>query len=90
MTLSHDSCFHIIEGYVTGGNRADISCADNWVSGCDIIEDKGEDKGYKGYDSNNHRIYWLSHNNIPIIPGRKNSMEIIEYDKDKFKMRHRI
>ena len=59
--------FHIIEGYLTGGNRADISCADDLtasVSGCYIIDDKG-------YDSNNHRMYLLSNNNIPVIPGRK-------------------
>ena len=40
--------FHITESYLTGDNRADISCADDLrasVSGCYIIEDKG-------YDSN--------------------------------------
>jgi hypothetical protein len=78
--------FHIVEGYLSGGNRADISCADGltaFVSGCYIIEDKG-------YDSNNHRIYLISNNNIPVIPGRKNRIELIEYDKDRFKLRSRI
>jgi len=78
--------FHIVEGYLSGGNRADISCADGLtasVSGCYIIENKG-------YDSNNHRIYLISNNNIPLIPGRENRIELIEYDKDKFKLRSRI
>lgn len=78
--------FHIVEGYLSGGNRADISCANDLtasVSDCYIIEDKG-------YDSNKHRIYLSSNNNIPVIPGRKNRIELIEYDKDKFKLRSRI
>lgn len=78
--------FRIVAGYLSGGNRADISCADNLtasVFGCYIIEDKA-------YDSNKHRSYLLSNNNIPVIPGRKNRSEPIEYDKDKFKLRRRI
>ena len=73
--------FKIVEGFLSGGNRADISLANDLtadVSGCYIIEDKG-------YDSNNHRIYLTSNGNIPVIPGRKNRIEPIEYDKDKFK-----
>ena len=45
--------FHIIECYLSGGNRADISCADDLtacVSGCYIIEDKG-------YDSNSSYLF---------------------------------
>ena len=41
----------IIEGFLTGGNAADISVADTLtadVSGCYIIEDKE-------YDGNRHR-----------------------------------
>lgn len=86
MHLAITPDFHIIEGYLSGGNRADISCANDLtasVSGCYIIEDKG-------YDSNNHRMYLSSNNNIPVIPGRKNRIELIEYDKDKFKLRSRI
>ena len=78
--------FHIIEGYLSGGNQADISNADGltaMVSGCYIIEDKG-------YDSNKHRIFLESNNNIPVIPGRKNRKEPIEYDKDKFKLRRKV
>ena len=86
MHLAITPDFHIVEGYLSGGNRADISCANDLtasVSGCYIIEDKG-------YDSNKHRIYLSSNNNIPVIPGRKNRIELIEYDKDKFKLRSRI
>jgi transposase len=78
--------FRIVEGYLSGGNQADIACADDLtaaVSGCYIIEDKG-------YDSNKHRTYLISNNNVPVIPGRKNRIEQIEYDKDKFKLRRKI
>ena len=53
------------------------------VYGCYVIEDKG-------YDSNSHRLYLQSNNNIPVIPGRKNRIKTIEYDKEKFKLRRRI
>ena len=78
--------FRIVEGYLSGGNRADVACADDLtaaVFGCYIIEDKG-------YDSNKHRSYLVSTNNIPVIPGRKNRLELIEYDKEKFKLRRKI
>jgi transposase len=78
--------FHIIDGFLSGGNRADISCADDLtiaVTGCAIIEDKG-------YDSNRHRAYLTSNNNIPVIPGRKNRKELIEYDRILFKERRKI
>ena len=51
------------------------------VYGCYVIEDKG-------YDSNSHRLYLRSNNNIPVIPGRKNRIKTIEYDK--FKLRKHI
>ncbi len=71
---------------MSGGNHADISHANDLtalISGCYIIEDKG-------YDSNKHRTFLVSNNNIPVIPGRKNRKEPIEYDKDKFKLRRKI
>lgn len=73
----------IIDGFLTGGNTADISVAGTLtadVSGCYVIEDKG-------YDCNNHRQNLLSNNNIPVIPGRKNRKEAILYDKTKYKLR---
>lgn len=75
--------FQIIDGFLTGGNTADISVADQLtadISGCYVIEDKG-------YDSNRHREYLTSNNNTPIIPGRKNRKEPILYDKIKYKLR---
>lgn len=86
MHLTITPNFRIVEGYLSGGNRSDIACADDLtahVSGCYIIEDKG-------YDSNRHRVYLESNNNIPVIPGRKNRIEHIAYDKDKFKLRSKI
>jgi transposase len=78
--------FHVIEGLLTGGNKADISVADELtaeVVGCYVIEDKG-------YDSDKHRQTLASNNNIPVIPGRKNRKIPIEYDKEKYKLRKRI
>jgi len=78
--------FHIIEGHLSGGNQADITHANDltaMVRNCYIIEDKG-------YDSNKHRTFLISNNNSPVIPGRKNKKEYIEYDKDKFKLRRKI
>jgi hypothetical protein len=78
--------FRITEGFLTGGNKADISFADELlanISGCYVIEDKG-------YDSNRHRENLLSNNNIPVIPGRRNRVEPILYDAAKFKLRRKI
>ena len=86
MHLAITPDFKIIDGFLTGGNQADISPANDLtaeVSGCYVIEDKG-------YDSNNHRAYLVSNNNIPVIPGRKNRIVPIIYDKDKFKLRRRV
>ena len=73
--------FHIVEGYLSGGNIADISCADDLtacVSGCYTIEDKG-------YDSNKHRIYLLSNIFSAISLSDLAFVKLIEHDKDKFK-----
>lgn len=86
MHLAITPDFHIIEGHLSGGNQADISNANELtaeVLGCYIIEDKG-------YDSDKHRIYLTSNNNFPVIPGRKNRIEPIKYDKNKFKLRCKI
>ena len=74
---------HLIEGFLSGGNIADISVANQLfkgVYGCYILEDKG-------YDSDAHREFLRSQNNIPVIPGRKNRNVKIEYDKELYKMR---
>lgn len=86
MHLAITSEGHVIEGLVTGGNKADISVANELtaeVFGCYVVEDKG-------YDSDKHRQTLLSNNNIPVIPGRKNRKEPIKYDKEKYKLRKRI
>jgi transposase len=40
-----------------------------------------------GYDSDAHRAFLRSQNNIPVIPGRKNRKVKIEYDKELYKSR---
>ena len=77
---------HIIEAILTGGNKADISLANELtaeVVGCYVLGDKG-------YDSDKHRAALISNNNIPVIPGRKNRKITIEYDKEKYELRKKI
>ena len=84
MAISSD--FHIIEGFLTGGNRADISVANELtadVFGCFVVEDKG-------YDSDEHRKNLELRGNIPVIPGRKNRKVPINYDKTRYSLRKRI
>lgn len=84
--LAITSGMQIIEGFITGGNRADISFADDLtreIYECYVIADKG-------YDSNQYRDTLESQNNIPVIPGRKNRKKVIEYDKEKFRLRKLI
>jgi len=77
---------HLVEGFLTGGNVHDVSVADALfkdVFGCYILEDRG-------YDSDAHRDFLRSQNNIPVIPGRKNRKVPIIYDKTLYKMRKDI
>jgi transposase len=77
---------HIIEGLLTGGNIHDVTVADSLfedVYDCHILEDMG-------YDSDAHRDFLRSQNNIPVIPGRKNRIVKIEYDKVLYRLRKRI
>jgi len=51
-----------VEGILSGGNVADISVANQLfddVYGCYILEDKG-------YDSDAHRTFLRSQNNVPV------------------------
>lgn len=76
----------VIEGMLTGGNVADISVADYMIeniSGFYVVEDKG-------YDSDKHRAYLESNNNIPVIPGRKNRKDPVVYDKSIYRKRRNI
>lgn len=76
----------VVEGFLTAGNVSDITVADSLfedVYGCYILEDMG-------YDSDPHRDFLRSQNNIPVIPGRKNRKVEIEYGKILYKLRKRI
>ena len=77
---------HVVEGFLTGGNKADVSFAEELtekVIGYHVVEDKG-------YDSDSHRRNLEANNNIPVIPGRRNRKQPISYDKEKYKLRKRI
>jgi transposase len=77
---------HVIEGFLSAGNTADISFADSLFSdvfGCHAVLDMG-------YDSDRFRELLRSQNNTPVIPGRKNRKIKIEYDKEIYKLRKRI
>jgi len=68
---------------LTAGNTADISVANDLMSdvvGFYVVEDRG-------YDSDAHRNFLCSQNNVPVIPGRKNRKVKILYDKAIYKLR---
>jgi transposase len=74
---------HLIEAMLTAGNTADISVANDLMSdvvGFYVVEDMG-------YDSDAHRSFLRSGNNVPVIPGRKNRKVKILYDKAIYKLR---
>lgn len=74
---------HLLEALLTAGNTADITVADTMmdgVVGCYVVEDMG-------YDSDEHRNFLRSQNNVPVIPGRKNRKVKIIYDKAIYKLR---
>jgi transposase len=76
----------VVEGKLTGGNVADISVANELtadVFGCYVVEDMG-------YDSDAHRDFLRSNNNVPVIPGRKNRKVKILYDKKIYRLRRHI
>lgn len=77
---------HIVEGFLTGGNVSDITVANQLtadVYDCYVAEDKG-------YDSDPHRTFLKSQNNIPVIPGRKNRITKIDYNKKLYPLRRKI
>lgn len=77
---------HVIEGFLSAGNTADISVADSLfadVFGCHVVLDMG-------YGSDPFRDVLRSQNNTPVIPGRKNRKIKIEYDKEIYKLWTRI
>lgn len=75
-----------MEAMLTAGNVSDITVADDMMSdinGCYVVEDMG-------YDSDAHRDFLRSNNNVPVIPGRKNRKVGIIYDKAIYQMRGAI
>lgn len=76
----------VVEGFLSPGNVSDIAVADELyadVFGCYVVEDRG-------YDSDTHRDFLRSQNNVPVIPGRKNRKKKIIYDKAIYRFRRRI
>lgn len=77
---------HVIDGFLTGGNAHDVSVAEaafEDIFGCYVLADMG-------YDSDVFRNFLRSQNNEPVIPGRKNRIVKIEYDKMLYKHRKDI
>lgn len=77
---------HLLQALLTAGNTSDITVADSMmegVVGCYVVEDMG-------YDSDAHRDFLRSQNNVPVIPGRKNRKVKIIYDKTLYKLRGAI
>lgn len=77
---------HVVEAFLTAGNVADISVANqlyDHVFGCYVVEDRG-------YDSDAHRAFLRSQNNVPVIPGRCHRKHEVIYDKVIYKMRRNI
>ena len=77
---------HVVDGFLTGGNKADISMEDELteeIFRCYVLDDKG-------YDSDKHRISLRDKGNIPVIPGRRNRKEPIIYDEKLYKKRMSI
>jgi transposase len=76
----------VVSAFLTAGNITDITVAnklyDN-VHDCFVVEDKG-------YDSDSHRKFLKSQNNIPVIPGRNSRKTKIMYDKEIYKYRKNI
>jgi transposase len=73
----------IVEGFLTGGEVADIKAAEELVEdvfGFPVIADRG-------YDSDKFRETLSGNNNTPVIPGRKNRKREIIYDEQLYKKR---
>ena len=74
---------HLVCGFLSGGNENDVKAAPKLVEevyDCHVLGDCG-------YDSDGFRRFLESNNNVPVIPGRKNRREPIEYDRERYKRR---
>ena len=77
---------HVVEGFLTPGNVSDITAAPlltEHIVGCYVVLDMG-------YDSDEYRALLRGSNNIPVIPGRSNRNQVVEYDKRKYALRKRV
>ncbi len=77
---------HGIEGFLPGGNVADITQASTLtaeVFGCSVVADRD-------YDSDAHCRAREANNNIPGIPGRKSRTIPLVYDKVLDQLRRKI
>ena len=75
-----------MEGFLSGGNVNEVVAAPALVEeviGCYVPADRG-------YDSDDFRRELEANNNIPVIPGRKNRREPVEYDRERYKKRSYI
>ena len=73
----------LVCGFLSGGNCNGVNAAPELVAevhGCFVLGDRG-------YDSDGFRRELESNNNIPVIPGRKNRKEPVEYDRERYKRR---
>jgi hypothetical protein len=69
----------LVEGFLTGGAVHDVRAVSELSEdrvGCAVI-------AYRGYDRNEFRCALEGNNTKPVIPGRKNLKEAIDYDQDK-------
>ena len=68
------------EGFLTGGGTADVSAGPELtenITGYPVIADRGCDSG--GF-----RRSLEGNNNTPVIPGRKNRKEPVQYDRRRY------
>lgn len=74
---------HIIDGFLSPGNRHDVAVSEALTAeiyGCYVIEDRA-------YDSNKNRKILEAQNNVAVIPNRKNRKRKISYDEKLYKLR---
>lgn len=74
---------HIIDGFLSPGNRHDVAVSEELTAeiyGCYVIEDRA-------YDSNKNRKILEAQNNVAVIPNRKNRKRKISYDEKLYKLR---
>ena len=77
---------HVIEAMLSAGNVSDITLAPDLtedIVGVYVAADAG-------YDSDPYREILRGNNNIPVIPGRKNRIVPVAYDRTVYKLRRRI